>query len=116
MVAFWEYDPKAPASPMDGVVRGEVKWPAVIHSGEIKGLEGGGGKAVYNCAAAVRVDRLVEKVDNPSCFVGPFDILDEECFTSFGALNSGLVISKKGVCSLNCGGKCELCRQSKFTK
>ena len=37
------------------------------------------------------------------------DLLDDRVFTYFEALNSGLVLSEKGICSLNCGGTCALC-------
>jgi hypothetical protein len=39
------------------------------------------------------------------------DLLEEEVFTYFEALNSGLVLSGKGICSLNCGGTCAMCKQ-----
>jgi hypothetical protein len=39
------------------------------------------------------------------------DLLDDDVFTYFEALNSGLVLSGKGICSLNCGGACAMCRQ-----
>ena len=111
MVAFWEQDPRAPPSPA-GMGGGGMEWPKLVYNEDVgvetmQGAEGG----VYNRKAAVRVERLVEKVHNGSD-VGPLDLLDDSCFASFGALNSGLVIAKRGVCSLNCGGKCEVCRQS----
>jgi hypothetical protein len=39
------------------------------------------------------------------------DLLDDDVFTYFEALNSGLVLSEKGICSLNCGGTCAMCSQ-----
>ena len=38
------------------------------------------------------------------------DLLEDDVFTYFEALNSGLVLSEKDVCSLNCGGTCNLCK------
>jgi hypothetical protein len=39
------------------------------------------------------------------------DLLEDNVFTYFEALNSGLVLSGKAICSLNCGGTCVMCRQ-----
>lgn len=41
---------------------------------------------------------------------GGISLLDDRMFAQFDALNSGLLLSENGVCSLNCGGTCEICR------
>ena len=37
-------------------------------------------------------------------------LLSPSVFSYFEALNSGLTLTRRGVCSLNCGGKCESCK------
>ncbi|GMH47382.1 hypothetical protein TL16_g00050 [Triparma laevis f. inornata] len=112
MIAFWELDPGAPSTP-EGRVEGEsgLAWPGVVRSEYVEGSSESKSIAKHNQDAILRVDELIEDLEHPKNVVGPIDLLDDEIFTFFGALNSGLVIAKKGVCSLNCGGKCEVCRQ-----
>jgi hypothetical protein len=40
---------------------------------------------------------------------GGISLLDDCMFAQFDALNSGLLLAENGVCSLNCGGTCEIC-------
>ena len=51
-----------------------------------------------------------------SCRVSPtkrasISLLDDRMFAQFDALNSGLLLTENGVCSLNCGGTCDTCSQ-----
>jgi len=79
--------------------------------------------AVLNMNAVWGVQRVLDRIDSPSSPSSPSnpvditneedhtpsepsvatDLLNDGVFSHFTALNSGLLLAKKGVCSTNCG-------------
>lgn len=64
-------------------------------------------------ATSDKVTNTSTGVDHGGQEAQAVDLLDPKCFSSLAALDSGLLMSKQGECSLNCGGTCEACIAAK---
>jgi hypothetical protein len=123
MVAFWNKDPRAPPMPNanskhTGLQR--LKWPVKFGETVASKLPNSCQKRcnVTPSETNVRyIDCVFQSVKHPvgskkrkRMTIKPgIDLLGDDVFSFFGSLDSGLVVARSGVCSLNCGGKCPAC-------
>ena len=107
MAAFWEKDPHAPLLESEA----ESSWAedfikkGVFENSTDLAVDSTGESVLYVVDVWERV-----KGNNKKSKLEGIDLLDEECFSCFTPLDSGIVTATSGECSLNCGGKCECCR------
>ena len=135
MVALWRDDPGAPPFPGPSAV-GEKTWPASFLVPLERPCVSGRGErhvARRNMSAVRSLKHVWEEVAQKGngragkgqssaklqeSASGGIDLLSEDCFTDFSALNSGLVIAgpSSGPCSLNCGRTCPACKEAASRK
>ena len=111
MVALWEHDPCAPRFPdLARAHAAGLKWPAEFS----RGIDGCTPEAVRDVSADPQAVKVVTEVTVPVEGKRPrfgVDIMGEDVFTFFEALEPNVVTSAASACSLNCGGTCNFCKQ-----
>ena len=126
MVAFWENDPRSTPHPTKPyVVNGKpASWVGEFNE-MVEGMEAvgaGGDGAAIDHRNIRHIDRVVESVAASEAGAlkrrkkaTDVDLLGDDVFSFFGALDSGILIQNTG-CSLNCQGGCAVCRPIKSHK
>jgi hypothetical protein len=126
MIAFWEEDPRAPWFPLLKQALAEKsssksaapkEWPISLSQPNVTcactvAQHAKLGSA--NVAAVHAVDQVLEplKVAKGRKASANVDMLGDDVFCFFGALSANLQRAQSGVCSLNCGGQCDECKQA----
>jgi len=111
MVALWEHDPCAPRFPeLTRAAAGGLQWPKEFS----RRVDGCREECSSDMAGVVQAVTCIREVVAPvsSGARGRFgvDLMGDDVFTFFEALEPNVVTAATGACSLNCGGTCELCR------
>jgi hypothetical protein len=112
MVALWEVDPCAPRFPEPTQASASgLTWPEEL-SRRIDGcmLEGAHDVSV-ELEAVKFISEVVVPVEGRRKRYG-VDVMKEDVFTFFEALEPNVMTSANSVCSLNCGGTCEFCKEN----
>ncbi len=111
MVALWEDDPGAPRFPDLGEASAAgLRWPSQF-SEFIRGCHAERVQDVSaNLNAVAFIKDVVVPVEGTKRARLGVDIMNEDVFTFFEALEPNVVTASRGACSLNCGGTCDFCR------
>jgi hypothetical protein len=111
MVAFWEHDPGAARFPNLGDASDSgLRWPLQF-SQTIGGCRAEDARGVTaNTQAVVCINDVVVDVEGSKRARFGVDIMGDDVFTFFEALEPNIVTAARGACSLNCGGTCEFCK------
>jgi hypothetical protein len=112
MVALWEHDPCAPRFPdREQATAAGLSWPAEL-SRCVHGCTPERASDVSADSQAVQfVSEVTLPVQGERNRFG-VDLMREDVFTFFEALEPNLVVSAASACSLNCGGTCDFCKQN----
>jgi hypothetical protein len=113
MVALWEDDPGAPRFPdIREAAAAGLKWPLQF-SKSIGGCRAEDEHDVTaNLEAVACIRDVVVPVEASKRSRFGVDIMCDDVFTFFEALEPNVVTAARGACSLNCGGTCDFCRAS----
>jgi len=115
MVALWEDDPCAPRFPVSCAAAGgagSLRWPQQF-SRRIDGCREEDARDFAGVAQAVTCIRDVVAPAAASARARfGVDLMGEDVFTFFEALEPNVVTAATGACSLNCGGTCDICKAS----
>jgi hypothetical protein len=112
MVALWEDDPCAPRFPdVKQACSSGLSWPAEL-SRRIDGCKPEDTRDVSVDLQVVEfVDEVTIPVEGKRNRYG-VDLMRDDVFTYFEALEPNVVTSVTSACSLNCGGTCEFCKEN----
>jgi hypothetical protein len=123
MVAFWENDPGAPRFPeickynnrktvigIDKPSASSLSWPKEFSQRIVGCWEEDARCLAANMQAVSCLQRVVVPVDGGKCDRFGVDIMSDDVFTFFEALEPNVLSDATSACSLNCGGTCDFCR------